>query len=409
MVEFNSHPATAPIVAEFNQCANAAASRLLESSSTVGIISSHLGRSLVRHREVCRYLTLAVLQARRAGRVILIAEDSAIEPWATRAAITFRVPHVLLRLNEQSKDREIADDRPIVEIRSDKNVNRDQALVSIADRVDCVFVRAGGTIESVLRQRLAMRKDASVRIATHHAMPQKSKTLLYQFMQQGAVGWYCASRTVEDHGTSKTRTSYRAPNANIDWCHTEGEWLIHCTRACDGPWPGESKSLYRDRILLGDANDDGEGNAAGTLQRILRMRRLVGSALTSRNDLPVVCFSECSLAELLRRRCYRQHLHRWDYEPYGIAIRRSAAEQAGMKKVLYGDVSDRNALPLAERYRFQARGKTFDWTTEREWRSARDVELDQFDSSDIRVFVADSNEADRLQSPYPVSVVDELL
>jgi hypothetical protein len=142
-----------------------------------------------------------------------------------------------------------------------------------------------------------------------------------------------------------------------------------------------------------------------SLRRIVQKRRLIGSALASGRSWPVVCFSENSLSGLLSQRRYRPHLHRWDYEPYGIAIRKSAAISDGVQPVIYGSGNDRAKLPMAERYRFQAIGKTYDWTQEREWRCAGDVDLERFDPKDVRVFVRDQSEARWIGTRFSVSVV----
>ena len=197
--------------------------------------------------------------------------------------------------------------------------------------------------------------------------------------------------------------------ATSDWAATEGEWLIHCTRECSGPWPGQTERQHRDELLLGAAmmTSNQKRSALESLCRIVRKRRLVGSALASDRSWPVVCFSEQPLAGLLSQRRYRSHMHRWDYEPYGVAIRKSAAMAAGFQPVVYGSGKDRAKLSMSERYRFQSVGKTYDWTQEREWRCAGDVDLDQFDPKDVRLFVRDKSEAHQVGGRFKVGVVGE--
>ena len=139
--------------------------------------------------------------------------------------------------------------------------------------------------------------------------------------------------------------------------------------------------------------------------RIVRGKRLIASATASDRRFPVVCFSSCSLESLLSQRTYRPHLHRWDYEPFGIAIRKDAAVRAGLRPAIYGQPAKRESLADHDRYRFQAIGNTFDWTREREWRSLGDVDLSRFDSNDVRVFVPESSLASSLGTHFPVSVV----
>ncbi len=107
----------------------------------------------------------------------------------------------------------------------------------------------------------------------------------------------------------------------------------------------------------------------------------------------MVCFSALPLKELLQRRCFRPQLGRWDYEPYGIAIRLSVAKRLGIQPVIYGDTKDRALLPAEDQFRFHPIGKTFDWREEREWRSSESVNLAAMNPDDIRVFAEDSPNA----------------
>ncbi|OYP37381.1 hypothetical protein [Rhodopirellula sp. MGV] len=409
---------------------NWAALRVLENATTIATISSHLGRSLPLHRHACKYLTLAMMQARMENRVLLIAKHSAIEPWAIRAAETFGVPYVMVTVNGSSRSNVLEDQaRPCVNIETDQPLGRDQAIVELADRVDCVFVRAGGTVETVLRNRLLGRRDASVRVATptpSKLMPEtsssqqrKANQLFDQLLELGAIGWHrfgqSSDRLTPNECDSVSPEETLLRQRDSEWCDDDENWLVHCTRACHGPWPGETVSQYRDWVMLSESDsatallDGYRGTCLGSLSRILRMKRLVASALTSCRDTPVVCFANCSLSSLLARRCYRPHLHRWDYEPYGIAIRKDAAYRAGVESVLYGSPEERKSLPADQRFRFQAEGRTFDWTAEREWRFDGNVDLDVFDQSDIRVFVPSDEEARTLRTEFPITTVGHFL
>jgi hypothetical protein len=143
--------------------------------------------------------------------------------------------------------------------------------------------------------------------------------------------------------------------------------------------------------------------------RILRTGLLVANARATRQSHPVVCFSAVPLAELMQRRCFRAHLNRWDYEPYGVAIRVEAARAMGIQPVIYGDPKERATLARADQYRFHPRGKSNDWSREREWRSAGTVDLTRLAEDDVRVFVRDS--ADLAQLPrirnWPVTVLGD--
>lgn len=233
-------------------------------------------------------------------------------------------------------------------------------------------------------------------------------------MGLGAIGWYC--RPPEhpaphaDHSDADDSVSATRPISS-DWAETDGEWLVHCTRVCNGPWPGQTEHQHTDALLLGGSMTTlcNVRSPLDTLHRIIHMQRLVGSAMTTDRSRPVVCFAALPLSELLSRRNYRPHLHRWDYEPYGVAIRKSAAIAAGFQPVIYGSATDRERIRESDLYRFQSVGSTYDWTQEREWRCAGGVDLRQFSRHDVRFFVATEEDAKQIGDTYDVSVVGEYL
>ncbi|MCO8120805.1 hypothetical protein NHH03_03575 [Stieleria sp. TO1_6] len=389
------------------------------------ITSSHLGHSTRLHAEVCRYISRSMIDARRSGHCVVVASESAAEPWVVRAAELFGVPliHVHATGNDTeqavSNDQVTGRDRAIV--RCQTSATRDDVVAAIADQVDCVYLRPHGNIEASLQQQLEHTDQATVRIAIHSpAIDKRSHKATLAMMGRGAVGWYCrppdrqlpdrqpiAHSGDENSGVRVTAKTDAARIVADDWTKTDGQWLVHCTRAPSGPWPGQSMRQHRDSLLLGGSSTMAMSTPAplDSLLRIVQTRRLVASALTSDRRWPVVCFSQQPLAWLLSQRRYRPHLHRWDYEPYGIAIRKTAAVAAGFAPVVYGSAGDASTLPADERYRHQATGKTYDWTREREWRHLGDVDLDRFDVADVRVFVGEESDAPRVAGRFVVSVV----
>ncbi|WP_182864589.1 hypothetical protein [Stieleria mannarensis] len=373
----------------------------------LALTSSHLGRSTRLHAQVCRYISRAMIDARQAGRVVLVAAGSAIEPWAARAADLFAVPLIRVSVNEtvEGASADLGRSRESqlwIEVRGDDSLCRDTTVVALADRVDCVFCRPRGNVQRSLRKRLERDREPTVRIAIHdNPVDKKTQQTARGLMDCGAVGWYCCPAVAKDPSPRCAAGIHSS-----QWAGTRGEWLVHCTRGSQGPWPGQTDRQHRDALLLGGpALATATRTPLDSLERIVRMRRLVASAITSDRAWPVVCFSEQSLERLLAERRYRPHLHRWDYEPYGIAIRKSAAIAAGFRPVIYGTAKDRRSIPPQDQFRFQAAGKTYDWTRECEWRSAGDLDLDRFDRGDVRVFVADESEVGRVAGRFAVSVV----
>ena len=171
----------------------------------------------------------------------------------------------------------------------------------------------------------------------------------------------------------------------------------------------------RDRLIL--ANDLADHSALATLRHIIETRKLIASATSVRGEVSVVSLTAVPLQELERLRVFRPHRGRWDFEPYGICIRRSALIAAGARAVGYATDEDWQELPEEDQPFFQLAksttrsGNELDWTVEQEWRHIGDVDLDSLDREDVWVFVPTSEEAERLRdvSPWPVITLSDSL
>lgn len=361
--------------------------------STLAVVSSRLGRDPSRHRQICRYLSRSMLDCRSRQRAVVVASGSAIEPWAVRAAELFAVPLVRIAIDNEKRPADL-----IVASDGTRPLSRDEVVIESAERVDAVYVRRGGEIEKLLRRRIATRGDGTTRVA----VTLESTCAAERLIAAGAVGWHLTPRQLplgaDTLGTGSTL------DAAEDWTRTPDRWLVHCTRGSTGPWPGETFRQYRDAILLADDRAS-ERRPIDALARIVRSGRLVAGATATSAHHPVVCFSGVPLLELLARRCFRPHLGRWDYEPYGVALRRTAAERIGIQRVIYGDPSRRATLKPADRFRFHPVGKTFDWQTEQEWRSAETVDLHRLSPADVHIFALESPASRQhlAGSPWPVT------
>jgi hypothetical protein len=367
-------------------------SNLDDCDCLIAVTSSRLGHDVHVHRQVCQFLTRSMLDCRQRNGVILVASGSAIESWATRAAELFGVPLATVGINDEAASINV---RAQVE-----NLSRDAVVIALADRVDAVYVRQCGNIEQSLLARVQARQDASTRVA----VSMNNKCAASRLIASGAIGWFYAR--------ASTKPEVRPPQASCHrdlddaWTRTDGQWLIHCTRQRTGAWPGETERQYQDAILLGDSAALAR-QPIDALARIIRTGRLTAGATATSKKHPVVCFSALPLQELLQRRCFRPQLGRWDYEPYGIAIRTSAAKRLGVVPVIYGPADERSRLAADQQFRFHPIGNTYDWRKEREWRCSESIDLQSLDRADIRVFARESEETEsRLgHCPWPVTFV----
>lgn len=375
----------------------------LAKTTTLATVSSRLGHDLNLHRHVCRFLTRSLLDCRSRNATLIIATGSAIEPWATRAAELFDVHSIRIAVGKDDPGADFF----VPPVKQ----SRDRLVIELADRVDAIYVRAGGNIDNSLCLRINARQDASTRVAVAPDL----KCAAARLIASGAIGWF----------DSETRRR-PSPNSTLDqnlppdleqpseqektdqWTRTDGQWLVHCTRGPRANWPDETIRQFRDSILIGDG-DAINRQPIDSLCRILRSGRLIASSTATSKQSPVVCFSAVPLAQLLDRRCFRPQLGRWDYEPFGIAIRRSTAVSLGIKPVIYGEPGRQKTLAQQDRYRFHPIGKTYDWQSEKEWRSKESVDLTTLPESDVRVFAADTIETrNRLADcPWAVSFVTQ--
>jgi hypothetical protein len=328
---------------------------------------------------MARQLAASMLDAREHHEHVVTIQKSAAEPWVTQAAKTFDLPLVRWDASQLALSEPLGSLVPNI-VFQNITQHRDEWIIAVADRVDVLHLRRGGKIEQAVLRRLEV-DPFGVRVAMDD--PQAAERLL----EAGALGRFLPRSSSPASNEPMPRRQPSAPTVSpVQSVLEQDEWLVHCTRRCDGPWPGQSWTQYRDEMLLG--SDEAALRATlHSLRRIVRMRRLIAGATTSKKDHRVVCLSSVPLPELLRRRTFRSHVSRWDYEPFGIAIRRSAASKIGLRPVIYGPASVRDGLPADERYLYQAEGRDQDWTAEKEWRSLGDVDLDSLDVDDVCVFV----------------------
>ena len=377
-------------------------------TSVIAVTSSRLGLDPKVHRMACRFLSRSMYDCRQRGGSVLVAEGSAIDEWASRASELFGVPLIRLFVNDEpvaSRHHE-AEVRLVVRAADGTKLSRDTVAILIADRVDAVHIRQGGTIFQSIMKRLESRDDATTRVA----VSSDNNDAAISLIDAGAIGWYFGSNSINNSAEMPSRDTRVCFDESLDWTCTEGQWLIHCTRGQSGPWPGETERQYRDAMLIGDTTASNR-EPIDTLTRIIRSRRLVGSCIASDHRFPVVCFSAASLRERMRARSYRPHLNRWDCEPFGIAIRVDAASKLGAVPVIYGQPKDRERINSADQFRFQSCGTTYDWTAEKEWRVLGDVDLTACHRNDIRVFVPSPRDAANISSncPWNASCVAPLL
>ena len=188
----------------------------------------------------------------------------------------------------------------------------------------------------------------------------------------------------------------------------QSQYLLHWARRQSNAWPDQEKDAHLDQLIFGSTED--RYQEVMTLCRIIASNRLIGAAHLTRDPAPVVCFTAVAVGELPKRTVFRKHLARWDFVPYGLAIRKSVLQSTGCKGVIYGDDSDWETLSKEDRPWFQLKKSSngkIDWTQEREWRLLGDLDLSKIGSDDAFAFVKTAADAKRLTEicRWPVVVL----
>ncbi len=310
--------------------------------------------------------------------------------------------------------------------------NRDRAVVALSNQLYVLHVRKGGHYDALLKARLAdgAWPPGSVFLALNRELVDDD--LAQELQELGAVGWVlfddqqssaidtgtragCATPLVDETDDSSA-ASLATESPRIVPMPSAENWtyLTHCTRRQNGPWPDQTKESYLDELIAGRTCVDHSALAA--LSRIIRLQRLIATARTIRGGFSVVSFTVVSVPELYRLHVFRPHLGRWDFEPYGICIRRNWLERLGARPVRYGSDELWNQLSARDRPFFQldaaneANRRAIQWSFEREWRHLGDVELGQCPKDAALVFVPSEQEAQKLAriSRWPVAIVSPI-
>jgi hypothetical protein len=179
--------------------------------------------------------------------------------------------------------------------------------------------------------------------------------------------------------------------AGIDW----NRYLYHYTRACPGPWPGQSREEYLYSLLDGDPLC-GHG-PIDTLIRILKEGRIRGGSRMVRGEEPVVAWTARPPLELAEIRRWNRGLLRWTFEPFGIAVDRRIVRARGAKPAVYAREALYGKIKPGERYRFQPHEPPHRvWKQEREYRILGDFHLDGLKAGEAFVVVANPEDAGRI-------------
>lgn len=163
------------------------------------------------------------------------------------------------------------------------------------------------------------------------------------------------------------------------------DYLTHWTRSFTSAWPDETYADFYRGIV-----NSGEGyarSALATLMRIIEEQRIFAGDEHARRGERFASFTELPPAEAIKLMKWNPRQMRYAFEPYGLAIKRVAAEKYGIRKVVYGTEFEYQHISDSEKPFFQISGKG-NWSREAEWRFLGDVTLSEFSRDDLLLLVA---------------------
>ena len=384
-----------------------------------GFVSSRLGQSPEKFREWFDALRTAMSSHYRADERVLLVEGTAAVPYVKRCAELFgrRTLHVTCDETSTSISQWLdclrRGNQPAIEdfifawsgakslkdsSRSASDPLRDRIAVHMPDRLRALYVRAGGNVSRLMHERLRCDERASGNTWLLSGASFEDKETTGRLVDTGAIPWLFLEPTSNEPVESID------DSPNEAW-PGDGEFLTHCTRRSPGPWPNQQENEFLDDLLLDRPGKD--HSAFATLCRIIAHRKIIASSKAIRGGHDVVSFTAVPPCELPDLRKWQKHRRRWDFEPYGICIRKDVLLSLGARRVIYGDEQIWSALADKDKPFFQIRRGIkggLEWTHEREWRVRHDVDLNAIPPEAAMIFVPSRSEARQLIriSPWPV-------
>ncbi|UCE65413.1 MAG: hypothetical protein JSU85_11140 [Candidatus Zixiibacteriota bacterium] len=238
--------------------------------------------------------------------------------------------------------------------------NRDLAVAQIADLLVPVSIRPRGKLEKLLSET---NKEIESKFRIDYAKPL-IKPPKYDF-----------GKTVSPEG---------------DW-----DYITHWTRTHHGPWPGESKYDFYRRMV--NSESEYPNNAFNSLKNMIQTKKIYASSERIRKSIRCIGFSDLKPESMLKWMRWLPKRVGWNFEPYGIAIKKEAADKAGMRQVIYGDDELYEKLPENDRPYFQSKGKKdVDWSQESEWRKIGDLNIKYMPEKELALMVWRKTEAQEL-------------
>jgi hypothetical protein len=234
---------------------------------------------------------------------------------------------------------------------------RDGLVVALSSQVFVAAIRKGGTMDEIVRTACTRPIDIVV-MQPEKITPTTSGNL--RVLNHPSVARIePISIQTQPHPAEESGDVFRGSvqpkrrDLRLREWPEQGSHLIHYTRSCSCPWPGQTWGAYCKSLI--DHREDAAHTGFHTLLHILEEGRIRASHRLTRGAVPVVSFTECLPRELEGIMKWRRGLIRWSFEPYGIGVAKEALLHLGVSRVIYGDEDDFRNVPQDDKCLFQLR------------------------------------------------------
>ena len=177
-------------------------------------------------------------------------------------------------------------------------------------------------------------------------------------------------------------------------------YLIHWTRASNGPWPTEIKYSYYQAITNSISYPR---SAFAGLENMLTHAQIKASSRHMPQNTPTVSFSGLPPQEAVSLMYWRSRYCQMSFEPYGVGIEKEYARSIGIQAVQYykAKCKPANVAP----WLCQSIGKKSDWRLEDEYRFLGDLDLSRIPNEKIICFCYQPNEARDIQKCFGIQSI----
>ncbi len=250
-------------------------------------------------------------------------------------------------------------------------VVRDRYIISHAGMLFPVAVRTGGNMDKLITQREA----AGVCV-------NRQFQAVYQ-KRQTPIGYHLDEKTL------------LSEIAKFD-----EPYLIHWTRAANGPWLAEKRIDYYRAIAQADVYPR---SAFDTLKNILKQKLIYGSSKHKAGKIASVSFSSLAPRDMLPLMRWRSRYRQMYFEPYGIGIKKKDEFHYGIRPVHY--YQGKTAPADIEPWLLQSVGRKGDWFKEREFRFQGDFDMSGLPLDKMICFCHTSAEAAYIQTKFQIKTI----